>query len=180
MKQDNLEKFIENTRAEFDTEVVPPMVWMQVQNSLDPDRSKITPMWRKFVGIAAAMIVVLTAGVVTGIQLGNGANQYSEEFVEFENAEHYYQKEVSFMLSQIGEEGEEVQSLKQDLNQLDQIYNELKTELLSNPGVNTEEVIAAMLENYRAKIDILETVMSKYKSNQSNDKINMDYETIEI
>ena len=48
-----------------------------------------------------------------------------------------------------------------DLNQLDSLYTELKSDLRDN--IANQEVIDAMIQNYRLRISILEELLSEIK-----------------
>jgi predicted CopG family antitoxin len=62
--------------------------------------------------------------------------------------------------------------LEDDMEELDEVYLELKEDLKDN--VSNPEVIEAMILNYRVKLEILEDLL-----NQLNEKENQDYENDE-
>ena len=62
--------------------------------------------------------------------------------------------------------------LADDMEELDEVYLELKEDLKDN--VSNPEVIEAMVLNYRVKLEILEDLL-----NQLNEKENQDYENDE-
>ena len=59
--------------------------------------------------------------------------------------------------------------LTADMEELDEVYNELKEDLKDN--ASNPEVIEAMILNYRVKLEILEDLL-----NQLKEKENQDYE----
>lgn len=191
MNNDNLEKYITNHKGEFDQETPPPMVWVNIEKHLDGATKKEAPVKEmrttsivRVMQIAAMFVVVMGVGLLIGLQINNGtqniyANPQLQEFVE---AEKHYSTEINKMMTVVNESNvEEKESIQEDLNALDAVYNELKTELLSNPKANTDYVVNAMINNYRAKIDILEKVLQEYNVEKTNNQqINLDDDDFDI
>lgn len=189
MEKDKLEKYIAEHKSEFDQDTPPPMVWMNLEKHLDENNNKDTtakvvqmPGIMRIMQVAAMFIVVMGVGLLIGLQLNKGntyANSNLEEFVE---AEKHYNKEIDKMWTVVKASSiEEKENIEEDLNSLDAVYNELKNELITNPNNNTDHVVNAMINNYRAKIDILETVLMKYQEEKTNEqKINLNDDKVEI
>ena len=126
----------------------------------------------------AAAIAMIFAGSTAGIYFLTGnkseVDQYSSElYNEIRETEQYYSQMVSerydelrpFLASnQVAKE-----MLTADMEELDEVYNELKEDLKDN--ASNPEVIEAMILNYRVKLEILEEVL-----NQLKEKENQDYE----
>ena len=51
--------------------------------------------------------------------------------------------------------------LNYDLKELDNIYSQLKKDLKDN--ISNQEVIEALVQNYRLKLQVLEDILSKFK-----------------
>jgi len=175
MKQDKLEKYIDEHRAEFDTEQVPVMLWDKINNDLDESKSRNRTLLR-MMSVAAVGLVLLCMGLLVGIQLGaSNPMDSSPALREFAKAESYYANQYNVKWSEFQAIEPEASTVADDLQQLDAVYAELKNELQKNPDLNTDKVIDALLENYTTKIEILETVLEKTKSkNLSNLKLNGD------
>ena len=181
MKKDRLEEYIKNHRDEFDQDSPPPMVWMNIEKNLDKEQNKdvvvkqtSTPIIMRIMQIAAMFVVVMGVGLLIGLQINNGnKNAFSSpQLQEFVEAEKHYSKEIDKMWQVVNASSfDEKESIQEDLNALDAVYNELKNELLSNPNANTDYVVNAMINNYRAKIDILETVLMEYQMEKTNNNI---------
>jgi hypothetical protein len=62
-----------------------------------------------------------------------------------------------------------------ELTELDHIYRELKEDLKDN--ADNEEVVVAMIQNYRLKLEILEEILLQLKPANKNTK---DYENESI
>ena len=188
MNQDNLEKYIADHRSDFDSESPPPMVWMNIEKALGKEEKEAkvvpmkTPTIMRIMQVAAMFVVVMGVGLLIGLQLSDGrsagydSNPNLQEFVE---AERHYSKQIDKMWTAVKVSGvEEQNSIQEDLNALDEVYQDLRNELLNDSGQNTDEVVNAMIENYRTKIDILETVLTKTK--QPTKTINLRDDKVEI
>ncbi|MEE9438095.1 MAG: hypothetical protein V3V14_03780 [Saprospiraceae bacterium] len=187
MKQDNLEKYISDHRGEFDSDVPPPLVWLNMEKelvkkekngSITPNKSKLILM--RFMRIAAMFVIVLGAGLMIGMQVKKSSIPINIEYQEYQEVEHHYAKKVKYMWSEIEAIGINDSSIEQDLDQLDAVYLELKSELTQNPNVNTDMVINALLKNYKTKTEILEVVLDRYQSKESNNKLNIEDGKVKI
>ncbi len=191
MKKNKIEKYIAEHRSEFDQDSPPPMVWVNIEKHLEGGQSKATvvrelatPDIMRIMQIAAMFVVVMGVGLLIGLQINNGnsnayANPQLQEFVE---AEKHYSKEIDKMWTVVNaSDVEEKETIQEDLNALDAVYNELKSELISNPKADTDYVVNAMINNYRSKIDILETVLREYNNEKTNNQqINLENDKIDI
>lgn len=187
MKEDNLEKFIANHRKEFDTAEPPPMVWMNLEKELESNNTKEKksgyvhelkwPSMMRMMSVAAMFLVVMGVGLLIGLQINKGDEGYNNPRLnEFVEAERHYNKKIDDMWTVVKTTGtEEETSIAEDLKALDEVYNELKEELLNGTQDNTNEVVNAMIKNYRTKIEILETVLNK-----QNQQLKLEDEKIKI
>lgn len=191
MKKDKIEKYISDHKSEFDQDSPPPMVWMNIEKHLDQQgssgaliRELKTPGIVRIMQVAAMFVVVMGVGLLIGLQINKGdANIYaSPQLQEFVEAEKHYSGEIDKMWTVVNASNvDEKESIQEDLNALDAVYNELKNELLSNPNANTDYVVNAMIGNYRAKIDILQTVLKEYKEEKTNNQqINLEDEKVDL
>jgi hypothetical protein len=172
---DRLEEFVKQHREEFDLHQPDPSIWLRV----NPSRISVTrerkPMrWL----LVAAAIAMIFAGSTAGIYFlagGKGeANQYSRElYMEMQETEQYYSRMVAQRYDELrpflAADPVIDEMLKADMEELDEIYQELKDDLKDN--VSNPEVIEAMILNYRVKLEILEDLL-----NQLKEKENQDYE----
>ena len=190
MNKDRLEEFIAKQRSEFDSETPPPMVWMNIEKHLDKNAESKTvvkelksPSIMRVMQIAAMFVVVMGVGLLIGLQLNKGQdNAYGNpQLQEFVEAERHYSDEIDKMWTVVNTmDVDEKDRLNEDMKALDNVYEELKSELLSNPKADTDRVVNAMIDNYRTKIDILETVLNEYKEKTNKQKIDLDNDKIDI
>jgi hypothetical protein len=181
---DNLEKFIRKNRAEFDDRKPPQDIWSAIDQHLDKSSKKSArriPIWR-YARVAAAAVFLIGTGVLIGLELNNQSAEplsFEEAFPEYFEAEQYYQKEVKTKIAQLANYNGDAE-INDDLKQLDEIYEELKNDLSEAPKDQQEQIINAMITNYRTKLSILERVLERIQStNQENLKTTND-DSIEI
>lgn len=182
MNKDKLEKYISEHRNEFELDSPPPMVWMNIEKELHGSKKEEQQVKQmssstlfRIMQIAAMFVIVMGVGLIIGLQINNGnnTNAYGNpQLQEFVEAERHYSKEIDKMWSVVNaSELDEKETIQEDLNALDAVYNELRNELLSNPKADKDYVVNAMISNYRAKIDILETVLKEYKIDKTNKQL---------
>jgi len=181
---DNLEKFIKENRAEFDDQHAPKNIWSVIDQHLDQKSKKparLIPIWR-YARAAAAAVILISSGVLIGLNFNNQSSEqlaFEEVFPEFFEAEQYYQKEVNIKVAQLAKYDHD-DFINEDLELLDDIYTELKEELEEAPKDKQEQIINAMITNYRTKLSILERVLERIQpTNQENLKTTND-DSIEI
>lgn len=184
MKEDKLEKFLAEHREEFDSESPPPMIWMNLDKELSTNRNDKTAVVRdlkqtsimRVMQVAAMFVVVMGVGLLIGMQINKSGNTYNNpQLDEFVEAEKHYNKKIDNMLMTVKSAGMEgAEDVEKDLKSLDAVYNELKEELLSGKGSNTDKVVNSMIYNYRTKIEILETLLNK------KNQLNIEDDKVEI
>ena len=176
---DNLEKFINENRSEFDDRKPPKDIWSAIDQHLDQKSKKparVIPICR-YARAAAAAVILISAGVFIGRNMDNQTSDtvaFEEVFPEYFEAEQYFQKEVNTKVAQLANYDHDA-SINDDLMQLDKNYEELKNELSEAPKDQQEQIINAMITNYRTKLSILERVLERIQStNQENLKTTND------
>ncbi len=183
---DNLEKYIRENRAAFDRKQPPKRIWEELDKALPQKKNKTLRLWRGF-RVAAAVLLLLSVGGVLGNYMANKnfaaeniASKLPDDFTELEN---YYQQEVSSKMKQLTNVNMDKDQVTLDLDQLDAALEELKEDILSAPKGTEEQIINAMILNYKTKIDLLETIMVRIKAksdsttpiknNGENERINL-------
>lgn len=188
MKRDKLEDFILHKRAEFDDLEPGPEIWSRVQTPmLKPKVNRIYPI---SLAIAAAIIVLLSLYIFMDRATNSSRQQEiqmiseipgpdQEKLQELMEAEVFYTSQINSKKDQIyiyaGENADFLSDLDMDLSELDAVFKELKQDLLDNG--NNIEVLEAMIQNYRIKLQILEEVLVQLEKTQSpNDQKNEYHE----
>jgi len=171
---DRLEDFVRANRESFDTLEPDPSIWLRINPENSGLRQKRRITWLRYAAAVAVIFAGFTAGTyylkTGGHQQKNFGSTLSEEGMETEayysNLVNEKQKELEIYLAN---DRETKEMLKSDMNELDSIYADLKNDL--NDDVSNPEVIEAMIQNYRIKLEILEDLLSQLK-----DMENQDYE----
>jgi hypothetical protein len=186
---DRLEDFVKQNREQFDLHEPDPSIWLKIDTGSHADGkadgtadSKAVRLERRsmrWLRIAAAVAMIF-AGSTAGIYFLKGdrvdAGRSSELYQEIMETEEYYSRMVSerydelqpFLVSNPAAR----EMLSTDMEELDQVYEELKEDLKDN--ASNPEVIEAMILNYRVKLEILEDLLMQLK-----EKENQDYENDE-
>ena len=145
--RDNLKDFVESNSEDF--EVYPfdaQKGWNEIADTFEVNRKKT--YWP--LGVAASIAVLFITSILV---ISNSGDQ---EISEVKEIEGFYEEAISHKISlvknQIGDD-----EILQDLAAMDVAFAELKADL--NENVDNEEVIAAMMENYRLKLKILEEIL---------------------
>ena len=165
MDQDHLEKFIAKQRKGFEDKEPSTDLWQNISKELPASQKKL---WRnvKLMGIAASVMLLLFAGFRMGQQ--SNVQSYALELQELEK---YYSKQIGDRMTQLANFGGD-ENLEEDLDQLDDVFNELKEELIHSKYGNNEKLVNAMIENYKTKINVLETVLEKLNNNKEENLLN--------
>ncbi len=166
---DNLEQFINNNRDAFDDAIPSLKVWAsidKVANKREARRLRFIKNLR----VAAAVLVLLTAGGIGGsliTQAGQSNDAMAilqENAPEFFEMEQFFQKEIDNRVGQLVSYNPN-EPVLDDLKQIDQTMNELKQELANAPKGQEEAIIENLIQNYQMKIAILERVLERIQLN---------------
>jgi hypothetical protein len=177
MEKDKLEKFVLENRSDFDVYEPSPEVWDKIMVQKPLSVSK--PLWIRLSRYAAVAAITLLISFITGnyfsspennesLPVANNSETKAMEYnnPELEEAEAYYSSMVNSKIKEIGiltvNNPEVKMELDYDLQELEQIYMELKEDLADNAG--NEDVIEAMIQNYRTRLDILEGLLKSLKN----------------
>ena len=174
---DALELFIRGNREALDTEVPDLKVWANIAKET-PAKAKIVGIgWRLSLLRAAASVALLVTGLGLGIWYARSgeppAMAMSDVSNEYAELEHYFQNDIAGKTQKLATfTGSQSAEVHQDLEQLDYVMDELKLELADVPEGNREQVVRAMIENYKAKAAILERVLERLEESNKTETIN--------
>lgn len=176
---DPLERFIRDNREALDSEVPDLKVWANIAKET-PAKAKIIGInWQRSLLRAAASVALLVTGLGLGIwyarSTGPSAMAMSEVSNEYAELEHYFQSDIAGKQQKLATfTGSQSAEIHEDLEQLDNMMSELKLELANVPEGNREQVVRAMIENYKAKAAILERVLERLEESNKTETINSD------
>jgi hypothetical protein len=166
MKKDHLEEFIKANREAFDMFEPSEKVWEQI--SKPKRKTKIVTFTGYFLRVAAILAVVAVFSVVivkTNIfNSGELAEQTNDpELRELIEAEAFYASQVNEKMDEIRKcyitYPDIKEDVEMDLNELQQMYNVLKSDLQEN--VSKKTVIEAMIENNRYRLKMVDEVLDQ-------------------
>jgi hypothetical protein len=175
MKNDRLERFISENRQDFETHEPSEEVWEKVRRSAGISRTSV-PGWLKVASVLILVCIAMSAAWF----LGAGTNRSTarlekaeESIPELKEAEIYYNGMIYQKLNEIEPHltiyPGLMDELTTDFSNLDSIYSDLRNDLKDR--VCTEEVVQALIQNYRIKLQMLEELLEKI-NNAETDKEN--------
>ncbi len=162
--EDKLKKRVEEERADFDLyEIDSNALWEGIEADLNKQK-KINP-WKIYSRIAAAVVAVIG---ISWIAYSYSFGTYSDGFAlhelspELAETEFFYSQQVAEKIQMIkASTGALDPDVLDNLAILDSAYTELKIDLKDNAA--NEEVIDAMITNYRIKLQLLEQILMEIK-----------------
>ncbi len=183
----NLERFVRDNRAAFDTERPSENAWTAIERALGhtPQKKKVhrlKPVW-----MAAAAVLLILATIYTYSLFTAAGDGRREAALPVTNGNGYiaaldpvYAAEVTKFTALIDEKQAELQSLQDDdpalyekfsndIQKLDSTYSLLKNQLPVNP--NKEELLQAMIWNLQLQINLLNQqldIIQKIKHSNSH------------
>lgn len=180
-----LEEYISKNREELDKYTPSGEVWKDIRKNLHGKRRDMI-IWLS----AAAMIVVILATAVL-FYVGEERENYilnkrdatihlmkaNPELIE---SEIYYNNLVHDLYVQatplLTDNPDLEKELLNDLSQLDSICTDIKKDLRDN--VANQEVIEALISNYRIKIRILEDMLNTLTQDETSEDKTTDYHVL--
>lgn len=171
-----LETFIRHNREAFDESTPDLRVWAGIEeampNAMEKSAKVVRVHWQRSLLRAAASVALLVVGMAAGMWYAGNANAHggmalSEISAEYAEVEQYYQRDIATKQEKLATfTSNRDEDVRQDLQQLDNVMDELRRELADVPPGNREQVIRAMIDNYKAKASILQRVLESMEQNQ--------------
>ena len=160
----NLEQFIRENKDQFDDQRPDRSIWLEIERNFDKPTENKNIFRLSFFKIAASVVLILSVGVVIGINYSASSKEMnytiSPEMKQYKETEAFYNTQVSRKLDQLTDPTIK-RNVENDLKQLDEIYNELKSEMLNTQYANSSMMIDAMIQNHKTKVEILENILNK-------------------
>jgi hypothetical protein len=159
------EDFMQEHKDEFDVYEPSPRVWNQIESAINPKRTLKRYLWAGG-AVAAVLVVALLTTIVLNMNEQNTlelTRSLDPELVELIETEAFYASKVNSKLTEIRscyyvfpELKSEIES---DLAELDNLYKELQNDL--NDNIYNREVIEAMIQNNRLKLELVDRVLKQ-------------------
>ncbi|HNQ83270.1 MAG TPA: hypothetical protein PKM34_06475 [Bacteroidales bacterium] len=176
MSPDKLEKYMLEHRQEFDDMEPDPSLWERIDTRKAP---VIRPNWMSIGWKVAAGVAIFIASYFFHDYMSS-RNNNQESFMaglneeaspiarELIEAEAYYTARISYTKDEVFRLAAADPDLRREVDlqmvDLDRVFTELKEDLKDNAA--NEEVIEAMIQNYRLKLDILEDMLRQLKESK--------------
>lgn len=181
----SLERFIEQNREAFDSHFPSPDLWNRIaEKSPEVKLAVRRQPVLFFKRIAAAVVILITVSI--GWQMFFAKSPIKDEHMaqftpldqEVKEAAFFYEQEIQRKSNEVFEltsnQPEIREGVEMDLAELDEVLVQLKNDLKDN--VDNAEVLAAMIQNYRLKLDILEQILSFVEQKEANNENIVLYE----
>lgn len=175
---DNLEKFIVNHREEFDNREPADDLWQGIEKGLGKKQGK-EPMIGRWIWKAAS-IILFAAVIGLLVERNMHINEpvriapAGERLTELDQVETYYSRMISQkrqeIQSYLRENPDFRKSFNKDINQLDSMYDGLKTELAHS---YSDKIVDAMIVNLQVRIRILNqqlNILQAIEKTKENEK----------
>lgn len=183
MAKDRFEDFIDNHRADFDQAAPEKDLWSRIAEELAEEKKK-PKKWPAILYKAASVILIASISILIYesfdkdpvsnpiVAETDNPEEVSPVIQELEEIEMYYGMEIETKLKELHQYAsyfpEVEEEANEDLEDLDNAFEELKDDL--NDAVANEEVLEAMIQNYRLKLELLEGILhqlKKFKEDES-------------
>jgi hypothetical protein len=180
MNRDKLEKFIIDHRDQFNDLEPDPGLWNKIRGKETRTR-KIN--WAGIAWKAAAVVVIFVSSYFFHEYMDSRKGsrlleqtQMSQDMEGFEDmqvlkdAEAYYTSMINAreeqLIKLLVDDKEILNDIMEEMKELDEIYVQLKKDLKDD--VANEEIIEAMVQNYRMKLFILEDILNQLQKTNTN------------
>jgi hypothetical protein len=180
---DKLEEHIRKNRLDLDRYNPSSGSWKKIRREIKKEKS---PM-RKWLSIAAMFVVILGTSLVllkngafwSGKGLSkNGDTTETIQDTQLKETEIYYNNLVNSIYTEakplLTSNPEIQKELVTDISHIDSICLDIKKDLKDN--VANQEVIEALIQNYRIKIQLLEDMLTILKENENNPEKKQNHE----
>ena len=156
--QDNFKNYIDDNVDEFDHLFDVEKGWANFSKKNTPKKSK-TLLW----AVAASMALFIGVFGVN-FMMGSGA---PKQLSEWEEVELFYQNQIDDMTIMVTNYSSDKEFLY-DLEEMDKAFLEIKDDLQDDAA--NEEVIEAMMNHYRLKLEILEKMLDEIREDNETSK----------
>jgi hypothetical protein len=173
---DKLEEHIRRNREDLDRYSPPAGLWRNIRKGLRKEKS----IMRHWLSIAAITVIILGTAIAlirpvhrwsdTNRQKNGDETLTQQADPLLKETETYYNSLVNTLYKEatplLTKNPEIKKELNSDLTQIDSICTDIKKDLKDN--ISNKDVVEALIQNYRTKIQILEDMLTVLKENENN------------
>lgn len=181
--KDHLEKYIRSNKRAFDAAEPPEHIWMGVEAALNEaagrkKNSNILTI-RRFLSLAAVMLLVLTAGIVVYRHNMKATSNYRTIDPILAQQQEAYTAAIESKREQLAITAASNPALYQEfsseLNKMERNYLQLKKEMAQSP--NKELTLEAMIRNLQMQVEVLNQQLEVFHYLHQQEK-NTPYEQL--
>lgn len=181
MKTDELEKFVTQNRKGFDDLSPDEALWAKIQTKTKPVRS--ISVTKILLRIAAVFLIFVASYYYHDYRAEKKQSAFlmsEADAGQLEEAKNFFEAKA-YYTSLIGNKEKEVFNLSKDYPEIKQEvkleFKELDQELTAlqkdlRDGASNEQIIEAMIQNYRIKLEILEDLLLELSTVKNEEKNN--------
>lgn len=158
--EDKFKEYIDSNRQSFESHQEDyDALWEKIDGGLNKSKSITRHLWKY-----AAAVTILVLSTVIYQQKSSGSIP-----VELAEAETYYAPLIAKKMTVIKTYHAEIDNvIVADLDELNQVYKELKLDLKDQ--ADSEEVVSAIIQNYRIKLQILDQILSEIEKEKDEEQ----------
>ena len=155
--RDSLKEHIDANSEDFEIYPFDGKGWDKIADRIEPAKKRQNH-W--LLGVAASLAILFISAILVWSSSGN---ETPNEVAELEG---FYMEAINSKIALVKNQLEDDRILE-DLEAMDAAFAELKTDL--NENVDNEEVVIAMMENYRLKLQILEEILAELEGEKNEE-----------
>ena len=175
---DRLEQFIKQNKEQFDSFNPDPALWNAIETRLPRKEARRISIW-KITSVAAVGLVLILSGIIAGMRMNNAGPAMTAEYAEFREAEVYYKDQLQKRVSALSDYNYDEDVLS-DIEELQEVYDQLTTELEDGLAPNQNDIIRALIQNYQTRVDLLERVLERLEEGKKQMQSTSDDENVTI
>ena len=172
---DEFEKHIKNGREGMDIHDPDPGLWSRIVTELPRRERRIgNYLWK-----AAAILIVAGAGLTVILRTINAPERNDDpQITAVRETYLYYNSQISLLYEEAGplltDNPDISMELDKSMGELDSLSVEIRKDL--NDNIANEEVVEALIRNYRLRIELLEDMLMLMKEKEAENKNYSDHE----
>jgi hypothetical protein len=139
-------------------------VWARIDQKDRP----VFNLW-KWSAVAASALLLVAVGYIFGIKAQ--AQPDIAGWDEYLEAEKYYQARIDQKMEKIRTLPVS-QEVMTDIQVLDEVYEQLREQLLEDPNANTELLLSAMIKHQQQKLEVMEKILNRVDKYQKDENHN--------
>jgi hypothetical protein len=186
-KPNSFDDFIMRNREAFDSQIPSDQLWDRIAAEVNVSQSGKRQLWfmhaRRYAAVAVIFLSVSIGLYMVFFSSTDGEDlQASVMSKEINDVSYFYETEIERKREQVIALTAETPAIKEeiamDFEALDIALVELKADL--NDDVSNSEVLTAMIQNYRLKLQILEQILEFVEPTSTDNNTENENDTFSL